>query len=381
MKKFIILLLTLVMTTALFAGCGKEETPVAETPTTTAKADEATTETAETTEAAAETEAMPSEPTELVISTWGYNEDLLRKNVFEPFEAANNVTIILETGNNSDRLNKIRTIENSQIDLIFLAESFAIQGIEEGLFAELNKDNIPNIANIYEMAQSPDGAAYGPAYTLNRTGIIYDTASVDIEVTSWNDLWNSVFENNSAIPEITTTAGPAMVTIAADVANVDAFADTDATFVKLAEIKPNLVKTYGRSSELVNMFAQGEIIVGVAQDFAYGRIKEAVPTAEWVNPVEGAFANLNTINVIKGSEHQEMAEKFIDWMLSEEVQKANALDKIDSPINVNVMLTDEEAAGLTYGTELIASLKVLDLAKVNAAMDTWIDKWNREISN
>ncbi len=57
---------------------------------------------------------------------------------------------------------------------------------------------------------------------------------------------------------------------------------------------------------------------------------------------------IHTINVIKGSEHQEMAEKFIDWMLSEEVQKANALDKIDSPINVNVMLTDEEAAGCSY---------------------------------
>lgn len=377
MKKVIVLLLSLAMTTTLFTACGEKETPAAEP----SKAVEETTEKEVAEEAATETEAVPSEPTELVISTWGYNEDLLRKNVFEPFEAANNVTIILETGNNSDRLNKIRTIENSEIDLIFLAEAFAIQGIEEGLFAELNKDNIPNIANIYDMAKSPNGEAYGPAYTLNRTGIIYDTESVDMEVTSWNDLWNSVFENNSAIPEITTTAGPAMVQIAADAAGVDAFSDTEAAFSKLTEIKPNLVKTYGRSSELVNMFAQGEIVIGVAQDFAYGRIKEAVPSAEWVNPSEGAFANLNTINVIKGSDNQEMAEKFIDWMLSEEVQKANALDKIDSPINVNVMLTEEEAAGLTYGTELIESLKVLNLAEVNASMDTWIDKWNREISN
>lgn len=377
MKKFIVLLLALTMTTALFTACGQKETPATET---TNNETEAVTE-AEVTEAPAETEAVPSEPTELVISTWGYNEDLLRKNVFEPFEAANNVTIILETGNNSDRLNKIRTIENSSIDLIFLAESFAIQGIEEGLFAELNKDNMPNLANIYDMAKSPNGEAYGPAYTLNRTGIIYDPAAVDLEVTSWADLWNSAFENNSAIPEITTTAGPAMVAAAANAAGVDAFADTDAAFAKLAEIKPNLVKTYGRSSELVNMFAQGEIVIGVAQDFAYGSIKEAVPTAEWVNPSEGAFVNLNTINVIKGSKNQAMAEKFIDWMLSEEVQKANALDKIDSPINVNVMLTEEEATGLTYGTELIESLVVLDLSKVNSAMDTWIDKWNREISN
>lgn len=362
MKKIFALVLVFCMAVSVFAGCTQKE----EQPDVGEKS---------------EGNENNANPVELVVSTWGYNEDLLRKNVFDPFEKVNNVKIVLEVGNNSDRLNKIRTMENSEVDVIFLAESFAIEGIKEGLFEELDRSNIPNINDIYELAQKPHGEAYGPAYTLNRTGIIYDTAMVDTKVESWTDLWKTEFESNISIPEITTTAGPAMVIVAGDYAGVDALGNSDGAFEKLAELKPNLVKTYGRSSELVNMFTQGEIVMGVAQDFAFGRIKDAVPTAEWVNPVEGAFANLNTINVIKGSENKELGEKFINWFLSEEVQMANALDKIDSPVNVKVILTEEQAEGLTYGTDLIDSLRVIDGTKVNATKSQWIDRWNREVSN
>lgn len=325
--------------------------------------------------------AKPEEPTEFVVSTWGYNEDKLRKNIFKPFEKANNVKIILEVGNNADRLNKVRASENSKIDVIFLANSFAIQGVSEGLFEEINRDNIPNVNQIYDLAKAPLGEKYGPAYTLNRTGIVYDSDMVDKKVESWKDLWDKGFESNASIPEITTTAGPSMVIMAGNTVDADALENSNAAFEALGKLKPNLVKTYGRSSEVVNMFAQGEIVVAAVQDFAFGRIKDAVPTAEWVNPQEGAFANLNTINIVKGTKNKELAEKFIDWCLSEEVQRANAIDKVDSPINVNVELSEEEAKGLTYGKELIDSLKVVDWVKVNELKTEWIDRWNREVIN
>lgn len=351
MKRGFVLLVAMSLLMSVFAGCANKEV------------------------------VKDTEPTVLVVSTWGFNEDALRRNVFEPFEKANNVEIVLEVGNNADRLNKIRMKEESEVDLIILAESFAIKGIKEGLFETINRNNIPNIQNIHEFAQMPNGENYGPAYTLNRTGIVYDAAMLDFEVASWADLWRSELANNLSIPGITTTAGPAMVLLAGDLVGENPLENSDAAFAKLVELKPNLVKTYARSSELVNMFIQGEIIAGVAQDFAFGRIKEAVPTAVWVDPKEGAFANLNTINIVKGTNNKELAEKLIDWWLSEEVQRANALDKIDSPVNVNVMLTEEEAAGLTYGDELISSLQIIDRNKVNIVINDWINRWNREVAN
>lgn len=369
MKKFLAVLLILGLVVGTLAGCAQEEAaaPV-EAPTSE-----------EATEAPAETAS--AEPTELIISTWGYNEDLFRKNVFDAFEAQNNVKIILEVGNNSDRLNKIRAMEDSNVDVIFLAESFAVQGIEEDLFESFDRSQVPNIEQIYEVCQAPHGESYGPSYTVNRTGIIYDTAMVDFEVTSWSDLWNPAFESNLAIPEITTTAGPAMVVLAGQKVEADALENADAAFAELVALKPNVMKIYTRSSEMVNMFAQGEIIGAVANDFAFGRVLDAVPTAAWIDPVEGGFVNRNTVNLVKGTENAEMAYKLINYWLSEEVQKACALDKIDSPVNANVVLTEEESYGLTYGAELMESLQAIDSTEVNGVKAEWINRWNREVAN
>ena len=59
-------------------------------------------------ETGAQDEAAESsgEPTELVVSTWGFNQDVIDKNLTQPFEEANNVKIVYETGNNSERLTK-----------------------------------------------------------------------------------------------------------------------------------------------------------------------------------------------------------------------------------------------------------------------------------
>ncbi len=46
----------------------------------------------------------------LVVSTWGLNEDVLKETVFEPFAKEHGVEIVLDIGNNSERLTKIKII-------------------------------------------------------------------------------------------------------------------------------------------------------------------------------------------------------------------------------------------------------------------------------
>lgn len=320
------------------------------------------------------------EPTELVISTWGFNEDLLRKNIYEPFEKAHNVKIVLEVGNNADRLNKIR-LGSSNVDVAQFAEGYAIQAIEEGLFEKIDRSNIPNIENLYEVAKAPFGEDYGPAYTVGRYGIMYDEAKVDKPIESWADLWDESLTKEVTVPDITTTAGPIMPFIVAEIEGLDVEKDTDEIFNKIKALDSNLVKIYSKSSEVVNMFSQGEVSVVAGQDFAFGQVKEAVPTAKWVDPKEGSYAIVNTINVVKGTKNKELAEKFIDWILSEEVQKANAIDKVDSPANKNVVLTEEEAEGLTYGADVINNLKLPDWQFISTVNEDWIERWNKEITS
>ena len=199
-------------------------------------------------------------PTELVISTWGFAEDFFRKELYKPFEERNNVKIVLEIGNNGERLSKIQQ-GSSKVDLIYLSDYYAQQGIKADLFEKIDRSNIPNIEEIYDAAKAPLGEDYGPAYTIGQLGIVYNPKETDLKITSWKDLWNPELAKKITIPGITTTSGPMFLDAASRVAGHETF-NEDAAFEKLKEINPNIVKEYGKTSEFVNMFAQGEIAAG-----------------------------------------------------------------------------------------------------------------------
>ena len=313
---------------------------------------------------------------QLVISTWGLSEDLLNENIFKPFEEQYGVDVVLEIGNNSERLTKLQNNPNSNIDLMYLAESFAEQGIEKGLFEEIDYSKIPNAQVLNEKAQLTVERGFGPAYTLNSIGIVVDP-SAGIEINSFEDLWKSELAGKIAIPDITTTNGPAIMSIASKKAGVDLESDNgEAAFKELEALKPNVVKTYSKSSDLANMFSSGEIVAAIAADFAYGTIVKAKPEVTYVVPESGTYLNFNTININKNSKNKELAYEFINYALSEEVQTRAAKALSDSPVNTNVVLTEEEAKNLSYGS-VVNNGKVLNYEYINSQMSKWVDTWNR----
>ncbi len=322
----------------------------------------------------------PSEaPTDLVISTWGFAEDFFNEEVYAPFEEEHNVNIVVDIGNNAERLNRIRQ-GTATIDVIYLSDYYAQQGIDEGLFANIDRSRIPAIEDLYDLAQAPLGEEYGPAYTVGQFGIAYNPDEVESPITSWSDLWDEGLANNITLPNITATTGPMFLDAASIVAGEETF-NEDAAFDQLNTLKGNVVKEYDRTSDFVNMFSQGEIVAGPFMEMYLKDLLAAVPGTEFVTPSEGAYAVLNTVNVVEGSNNKELAEEFINWHLSKEVQEASAKAKIDSPVNKLVELSSEEAEGITYGEDTINELKLLDMEFVNEQSAQWIDRWNREIAN
>ena len=312
----------------------------------------------------------------LVISTWGLSEDLLNENVFKPFEEKYGVDVVLEIGNNSERLTKLQNNPNSNVDLIYLAESFAEQGIEAGLFEEIDYSKIPNAELLNEKAQTTVERGFGPAYTLNSIGIVVDP-SAGVEINSFEDLWKPELAGKIAIPDITTTNGPAIVAMASEKAGVNLESDNGAAaFKELEALKPNVVKTYSKSSDLANMFSSGEIVAAVSANFAYETIAKAKPEVKYVVPESGTYLNFNTININKNSKNKDLAYEFINYALSEEVQARAAKALSESPVNTKVELTDAEAKNLTHGS-VVDNAKVLNFEYINSQMSTWLDTWNR----
>ncbi len=311
----------------------------------------------------------------LVVSWWGFNGEKLNEFVVQPFQEQCDCELIFETGNNADRLNKVKIRGGSGVDVIYLTDSFSQQGIEDGLFQPIDRTKVPNIEGLHTLAQSPQGE-YGPAYTIGRVGIVYDGAGLDTPITAWNDLWRESLAGSISLPGITTTAGPMVVMIAGEKAGVSAFDDPDAAFEQLADLKSNVVKNYMTGSEMINLFSTGETTVSLAQDFALGRLQDAVPTIVWADLEDGDIATLNTVNIPVGAENVERAHEFINFILDPARQKILAENGVDAPVHADVVLSESVAAQWTYGNEMLSSLKRVDYGAMNEAKPDWIDRWN-----
>ena len=69
----------------------------------------------------------------------------------------------------------------------------------------------------------------------------------------------------------------------------------------------------------------------------------------------------------------------MDYWLSTEVQTRVANALIDSPANTEVTVSDDIADGLTYGADLINSLKILAPEDIISNRDAWVDQWNNVV--
>lgn len=387
MKKRLLSVVMAAAVTASLTACGgsnQAETTAAATTaaeTTAAKAEEPK---AADESQAVETEApgaeLPSfEGQQLRVSTFSFNAELLQKNVYDPFMEATGCELIVEGGKNAERVTKIKeTPEN--YDVVIIGDAFVADMIADGLIDTIDSSKLTNLDYIYDNAKAPLGEEYGPAYTFNRLGIVYDKSTCPVEITSWEELWNPELEDSIAIPDITTTSGPLLYYSVAKMLGLTPGADDDAIFAKFEELKPNIMKTYTSANDTITMLNQGEISVAVLLDYSYTAAKSASEDYVWVDPEEGVYSGFNTLNIIKGSPNKELAEAFIDFYISKEVQLAEALDGVDSPVRTDVELTPEQAANFTYGKEMIDNLLIPDWTAINVNKADWTAKWNELFS-
>ncbi|MDR2078764.1 MAG: ABC transporter substrate-binding protein [Treponema sp.] len=316
----------------------------------------------------------------LTLSQWGYNMDLLEQNYIRPFEEKYGVTIVNETGNNADRLTKLAARkDNPIVDVAFFAGNYAYEAMNQGLLEPYDPAKIPNLNNIIPAARDPLGGRYAIGYAISHLGLFYRSDKTG-PVTSWRDLARPELKGFVSIPNMTTTFGPGIIYMLAK-AYGGSTANTEAGWEALARLAPNLVTVYNNSSQLNAMITQEEVYAAPYTSFSWGDIEKTGHPVVSAIPGEGLVGSFSVVSVVKGSKNTELAHAFIDFLLSYEVQLAEAMDLVDSPVHTGVRLPPEIASKLTYGEDLINSLFFYNEAEVAANKADWIARWNRIFGN
>ena len=311
----------------------------------------------------------------LSISHWGFNMDLLERNLIIPFEERYGVRVIVETGNNADRLTRLTARrDNPNVDVVFFAANFAYRAMNEGLLAPYDPSLIPNLERIIPAALDPLGGRYGIGYTITHMGLFHRTDRTG-PVTSWRDLFRPELNNQVSIPGINTTFGPGVIYMLSK-AFGSGVHDTETGWAMLAELAPRLKTAYNNAAELNSLITQEEVYAAPFSSFAWGQIEATGHPVASVIPVEGLVGTYNVVSIVRGSPNAELAHAFINFVLSHEVQLAQAMDLVDSPVNIDVRLPPEIGSRLTYGEELVSSLFFHDESEVARNTADWLARWN-----
>ncbi|MCF7945794.1 MAG: ABC transporter substrate-binding protein [Spirochaetia bacterium] len=324
-------------------------------------------------------ELMPYKGESLTVSMWGYNMDLLEKNVIKPFEEKHGVDIIVETGNNSDRFTKMMARkDNPLVDVALFAGAWAYKAMEEEIIKPYDPEKLENLSAVMEAARDPLGGQYAIGYTIQHLGLVYRTDKLD-PITSWKDLSKKDVREVLSIPGITTTYGPSIIYMLSKAWGGD-FKDFEAGWEKLEEMAPYLVTVYSRSSELNTLISQEEVYAAPYASFSWGSIKASGLPLETVIPEEGLVGSFSMVSVGAGTEKDDLAHMYVDHLLSYDVQLAEAMDLVDSPARTDISLPEEIAENLTYGDELISQLHFFSQKEMAETQEEWIDRWNRIFS-
>ncbi|KRM91948.1 ABC transporter substrate-binding protein [Liquorilactobacillus cacaonum] len=313
---------------------------------------------------------------QITVSTFGLSTKQMTSDILNPFTKVTGIKTKTQFGDSAQRFTQIEHNTNSGVDVIELSQNNALSGKKKNLFTKLNTGKLKNFKYLSSSEQKLAKETNSVPYTVNSVGIIYNPKKV--KITSWNQLWSKKLRNKIAIPDMTTTFGPAMLYIAGDYAKTSVTKDGgNAAFKAIKSLKPNVVKTYTQSSDLTNMFKTGEIDVAVVGDYAVQMVKSSNTGLKYFVPKSGTYANYDTVSIVKGSKNTTAAYKYIDYRISKAAQKKVAgLNSLNNaPVNTKVKLTKKESEYKTYGA-IAKRAKTIDFSYVNSHLAKWITKWN-----
>ena len=251
-------------------------------------------------------------------------------NVISAFEDLTGIKVDYTTFDSNESLYAKMKSGGASYDVIVPSDYMVGKMIAENMLAELDYDNIPNMANIGEnylgWSYDPDNT-YSVPYTWGTTGIIYNTTMVDKAPTSWADLWDEQYAGNILMFNNSRDAYAIAAFKSGHDINPQSTEEVDEVVKELKAQKP-LVQAYVMD-EIFDKMIGGEAAVGVIYSGEMLYIQDEVASLgldydlEYVLPEEGTNVWIDSWVIPKNAKNKENAEKWIDFLCRPDIAKMN----------------------------------------------------------
>ncbi len=151
----------------------------------------------------------------------------------------------------------------------------------------------------------------------------------------------------------------------------------------------NELKVVGSWGDAYDIFLdekQGRpIVVSYGTDGAYSyhfsnktRYKAALIT---INGEKWGWLQIEGLGIVKNASHKELAKKFVNYFLSEEVQRYIPLNNWMYPANKNVKLPEEYVKYALDPTRIKLFNEVLTPEEVGKNLKNWLNEWRKTVGS
>ena len=290
----------------------------------------------------------------------------LNNIVIPAFEAATGIKVEVVTGSTGEINQRVKAeVESGNVtgDIHWAADETMLDANRD-----LFEVYVPTENDKLLPAFQNDGTnCFNSAYAEPNVMIV-NTAMLEelgVEVNSYADLTQPQLKGKiiSADPANSSSAFQCLIGMLYGMGDGDPMSDKAWEFID--EFLVNLDgKIASSSSQVYNGVANGEYAVGLSYE---DPCVELEATGEHpvkvVYATEGVIFPGESVQIIKGAPHMEAAQKFVDFVLSEESQNAVAAElnlrplRAGVPTNAKMIPTEEIKLFDTYSAKYIAEMK------------------------
>jgi putative spermidine/putrescine transport system substrate-binding protein len=243
----------------------------------------------------------------------------------------------------------------------------------EGQFQKLDRQLIPNYADLYPIATAAaDG--WGVVGLISPIGIGYRTDLVKTPPKSWKDLWtNPEFKGRLGLYSIQNTAGKMMLMLASKMYGGDIH-NIDVGFKKLAELGKVMQTDFNMST----MMSTGEVVVAPFDFGEIARLRNQGLPVDCITPEEGLLMWDQTFNIPMGAPAA-VAHAYIDFILSPEGQTVLMKEFFVSPVNRKVVVPDALKKDIPISGKEMDKFLAWDWAYMNKYSEAITKRWNEVV--
>ena len=249
------------------------------------------------------------------ISFFNYGENIDEKTIKE-FEEQYGIKVNMETFDDMEAMYQKVSKGGVKYDVILVSDALMPRMINEGLLQKINKDNIPNIAQMDEaylnLEIDPENK-YSIPYMFGTVGLIYNKDVITEEVDSWDILWNEKYKDKVFMFDTyrdTLGAALKMLGYSLNTTNPKEIEEAKKVLLKQRELVDPI---YGVDNGTM-MIPDGETYVNMIWSGEGLNLQDEHPNLVYVVPKEGANFWIDSLCIPSNAGNISGAEKFINFV-------------------------------------------------------------------